>query len=110
MHIGVLFTNPGLFKIPDSWLLLDTCSTSDVAKNPNIVKNIRECTPEERLTAYCNGGAQLYNLIVTLNIFPIEVHFKKDSMANIVSMKSVSEIKGARVDAHRSPFYEPRVI
>ena len=46
---------------------------------------------------YCNGGKQLYNLVASLNVFPIEVHFKKDSMANIVSMKSVSKIEGAHV-------------
>ena len=61
------------------------------------MKNIRACTTEESLTAYCNGGAQLYNRIASLNMFPIKVHFKQDLLANIVSMKSVSEIKGACV-------------
>ena len=97
MHVGVVFANPGTFTIPDHWLLLDTCSTCNVAKNPDIVSKIRECIPGERLTAYCNGGKQLYNLVANLNVLPIEVHFKKNSMVNIVGMKLVSEIEGVCV-------------
>ena len=68
MHIGVLLTK-GTFIIPSSWLLLETCSTGNVANNPNIMQNIRACKSEERLTAYCNGGKQVYNLMATLIFF-----------------------------------------
>lgn len=43
--------NETLFDIPESWLLLDTCSTCNVAKNQTLISNIRDCAYNERLTA-----------------------------------------------------------
>ena len=39
----------------------------------------------------------MYDSIGKLNLLPIKVDFKSDSMVNIVSMKSVTGIKGAKV-------------
>ena len=98
IHIGYLFTQGNtLFDIPDSWILLDTCSTCDVIKNPILVRNIHDCSKEDQLTAYTNGGAQHYSQMGRLILLPIDVHFKKNSMANILSFKSVAEIEGARI-------------
>ena len=97
MHVGILCAQGKNFTIPSSWILLDTCSTCDVANNPALVNDIRTCSPEERLTAFTNGGQQVYNLSANLNFLPIRVHFKKSSMANILSLKTVSEIPGARL-------------
>ena len=97
MHVGILCAQGKVFNIPSSCILLDTCSTCDVANNPDLVNNIRTCTPEERLTAYTNGEKQVYNLCAELNILPITVHFKKSSMATILSFKTVSAIPGARL-------------
>ena len=97
MHIGCTLANKDYFDIPESWLLLDTCSTCDVIKNPDFVTEIRECKPCERLIAYCNGGEQKYNLVAKLVMVPISVHFKRNSMANIISMKTITNIEGARV-------------
>ena len=97
VHVGLLFTQGKVFDIPLSWILLDTCSTCDVSNNPNLVTNIHTCDQEDRLTAYTNRGAQLYNLITDLILLPIQVHFKKASMATILSMKSVAAIPGARL-------------
>ena len=49
------------------------------------------------LTAYTNGGAQRYDKLADLSLLPITVHFKQDSMATILSLKTVSEIPGARI-------------
>ena len=92
-----MITQGGLFDISKSWLLLDTCSTCNVSNNPTLVTNVRECMPEEIITAYTNGGAQRYKNITDLRILPLTVHFKKYSMATIFSLKSVSEIPGARL-------------
>ena len=97
MHVGYTLTQGSLFDIPKSWLLLDTCSTCDVSNNSDLVSSVRNCMPHETLTAYCNGGAQCYDKLADLLMLPIKVHFKKDSMATILSMKSVSKIPGARV-------------
>ena len=97
-HVGYMLTqDDGLFNIPKIWILLDTCSTCDVANNPDIVSNIRDCDIDEKLTAYTNRGAQSYNKSATLKILPITVHFKEASMANIICMKTITNIPGARV-------------
>ena len=96
-HVGYMFSQGGYFNIPKSWLLLDTCSTCNVSNNPTLVSNIHNCMPGENLTAYTNGGAQSYNKLADLKAFPLEVYFKENSMATIISMKSVTEIQGARV-------------
>ena len=57
MYVGYTFTQGGLFNIPKSWLLLDTCSTCDVSNNPKLVTNICRWKPEDSLTTYTNGGA-----------------------------------------------------
>ena len=97
MHVGCTLTQEEFFKIPKSWLLLDTCSTCDVSNNPNLVSNIRACAADEVLLAYTNGGAQKFEKLADLNILPITVHFKVNSMATILSFKTVSEIPGARL-------------
>ena len=97
MHLGCMLTQGALFTIPKIWVLLDTCSTCNVSNNPNLVTNIRDCEPENFLTAYTNGGAQLYRKEADLKLLPLVVHYKPDSMATILSLKSVSEINGTRL-------------
>ena len=71
--------------------------TCDVSNNPSFVFNIRSCSIQEKFTTYTNGDEQVYNLIAALNLLPFSVHFKKASMATILSIKSVGEIPGARL-------------
>ena len=97
MHVGILCAQGNDFNIPLNWILLDTCSTCDVTNNPALVNDIRACKPNDRLTAYTNGGKQVYDQIANLNILPITVHFKKSSMATILSLKTISNIPGARL-------------
>ena len=97
MHVGYTLAQGTIFMIPKNWILLDTCSTCDVSNNPELVHNIQECSPSNTLTAYTNGGAQKYDHIATLRMLPITVHFKADSMATILSLKTVSEIDGSRL-------------
>ena len=97
VHIGCTLAQDTAFTIPKSWLLLDTCSTCDVSNNPELVNNVRVCSAKNVLTAYTNGGTQKYEKVADLRLLPITVHFKKDSMATILSLKSVSEIPGARI-------------
>ena len=49
---------------------------------------------KHRLMAYCNSGEQKYNIIARLTVFPMHVHFKRDTMASIVNMKIITEIEG----------------
>lgn len=61
MHVGCLFTQRGIFSIPRSWILLDLCLMRDTSNNPEIVSYIRNCSLQDKLTAYTNGGEQQYN-------------------------------------------------
>ena len=42
-HIHVVLSQHADGIIPSTWLLLGTCSTSSVGKNPDMFKKIREC-------------------------------------------------------------------
>ena len=97
MHVGCMLTQDDCFDIPKSWMLLDTCSTCDVSNNPHLVTNIRACNPNEILLAYTSGGSQKFDKLADLRFLPITVHFKEKSMVTILSLKTVSEIEGARL-------------
>ena len=86
VHIGCLLSQGCYFQIPKSWLLLDTCSTCDVANNPDLFTDIKECASEDILIAYTNAGEQKYDKFAHLSLLPIKVHFKHDLMANILSL------------------------
>ena len=59
IHVGLAHHDDGI--IPSTWLLIDTCSTSSVGKNPDMFKNIREYLEEDILTVVTNGGTKTFN-------------------------------------------------
>ena len=97
VHARYMLTQGNLFDIPKTWLLLDTYSMCNVSNNPDLVTNIRIYSFNDILTTYKNGGAQRYDKLADLLLLPLTVRFKKELMATILSLKSVSEIPGARL-------------
>ena len=81
---------------PD-WILLDTCSTVSVCCNKNLVRDMRECNEEDQLTIVTNGGKQIYTKIAVLKNLPIQVHFKEESLANIISFRDIANIPGVKI-------------
>jgi len=78
LHLGYMFTQgKNLFNILKTWILLDSCSTVSIARNSDMVVNIRKCAPDERLAVFTNGSAQTYNKMAEIFMFPITVHFKE---------------------------------
>ena len=73
-----------MVDIHKSWVLLDTCYTVSVTNNDDLVTNIHDCEHHEYLNAVTNEKSQLYTHLADMILFPIVVHFKKDSMANII--------------------------
>ena len=71
-------------------ILLDSCSTLSCVCNPTMVTNIRLCVEEELMTVYTNRGQVTYDNVGTFSLFPFEVYFAEDSMANILLLKDVS--------------------
>ena len=60
LHIRIGFAQNTDGMIPNSWILLDTCSTSSVCNNKEMIGNIRDFTSDETLTVYKNGGSKTF--------------------------------------------------
>ena len=88
--------------ISKTWILLDSCSTDTVFKNPDLVTNIRTGTTDEELRMLTNGGSVTYKEVADCKLLPLKVHFNKNSMANVLSFKQVSEIPGAKITTDTS--------
>ena len=80
--------------INPTWILLDKFSSASVCCNADLVTNISECKDDEILTMETNGGEQKYEHTATLKILPIDVHFKSDSLANIIASCDVVTMPG----------------
>ena len=88
--------------ISKTWILLDSCSTDTVFKNPDLVTNIRTGSTNEELKMLTNGGSVTYKDVADCKLLPLKVHFKKDSLANVLSFKQVSEIPGVKITTYTS--------
>ena len=80
--------------IPASWILLDTCSTVDVTNNPDQVNEIKVCKPCDRMQIITNGGSMRYHHEAEMKLLPIKVHFNEMSMATIISLATILDLKG----------------
>jgi hypothetical protein len=83
--------------INPNWILLDMCSTVSVMCNPALVRNIMSVHDDDGMTIITNGRSQFFNQTATLNILPLRVHFKQDSLANILSLSDIANLTGARI-------------
>ena len=88
--ICVGFSQNDDVMITSSWILLYTCSISSVRNNKAMIGNFRDCTPDETLTVYKNGGSKNFTQISPFEFLPMEVNFDLDSMTNIPVIKNVS--------------------
>ena len=79
------------------WLLLDTCFTDSVGNNSELVSNIQDCSHNNTSTVLTNGGSQTFSKLASLKKIPIDIHFDFDFMANILSLKDIALIPGARI-------------
>ena len=82
--------------LPD-WVLLDTCSTDNVLHNFSLVTDIKKCTKNEEMKIHTNGGSLSYNTIGKFKYLPIKCYFNSDSIANVLSLESVTDIQGYEV-------------
>ena len=78
VNFGCLLTQAQFVDILKSWVLLDSCSTCDVSNNHNFLSNVKDCNPENRMTAFTNGGEQKYLHFTDMNLLHITVHFVTD--------------------------------
>ena len=62
-----------------------------------MIGNIRDCTSDETLRVYTNGGSKDFTNIATFKFSAAEVYFNPDSMDNILDIKYVSSIPGVHI-------------
>ena len=56
-----------------------------------MIENIRDCTSDETLTVYTNGGSNTFTQISPFK-FTLEVHLNPYSMSNILAIKDIDSI------------------
>ena len=83
--------------IDPNWILLDTCSTVSVCCNDSLIRDIRDCEEDEHLTIVTNGGKQVYKQMGVMKSLPIQVFYKKESLANIISLRDIANIPGVKI-------------
>jgi len=88
--------------IPEEWILLDTCSTDNVINDVTLVQNMRKCGFDETLTIHTNGGELTYREIGDFKFLPIEVFYNPKSIANVLSLKAVDNVKGFHIEMNTS--------
>ena len=76
------------------WVLLDTCSSATTVCNEALLTNMRDATREESILLYSDAGTQVYNKMGDLKDFPMKAMFNSNGIANVLSLKEVSEIPG----------------
>ena len=89
-------------EIKNSWVLLDTCSTNSVSNDTSMVTNIVNCDKKNVLTLATNGGHKTFLKQADLKLFPMKVHFNKNSMATILSFKQVADLPGVIITTDTS--------
>ena len=82
--VGMLQQGVSLFQkyntdevISKIWILLDSCSTDTVFKNPDLVTNIRTGSANEELRMLTNGGSVTYKDVADCKLLPLKVHLTR---------------------------------
>ena len=83
--------------INSKWILLDTCSTVSICFNEDLIRHIRKSEVDEELTVITNGEKQTFKNMAILKYMPLQVYFKSDSLANIISLRNVANIPGVSI-------------
>ena len=96
---GVSLTQRDVY-IPQTWILLDTCSTISCCNSIELFSSIQEC--DHHVKVYTNGGSKTYNKIGNLKFLPLRAYYNPFSLANILSFAEVSKIPGILINIDTS--------
>ena len=90
MRKGKLFISKnGPASLPDTWLLIDSCSTVDIISSPGLLHGIHKVSNPIRVR--CNAGVTILDQMGYLGDYPQPVWYNPDSGANIMSMFNISQ-------------------
>ena len=73
------------------------CTSRSVSNNPDMITNITYFDEDYCIWLNTNGGLAMFDKNINLKVFPLKVHFKKQTMAVIISLSDVFNIDGIRV-------------
>ena len=72
-----------------TWILLDSCSTDTVFKNPDLVNNIRRFSVDDEIRIMTDGGSVYYNKVAECKCLPLRVYFNKHHLADVLPSTQV---------------------
>ena len=76
--------------LPDTWLLIDSCSTIDIISSPGLLHGIHKVSTPIQIC--CNAGVTILDQMGFLGDYPRPVWFNPHSGANIMSMFNISQL------------------
>ena len=79
----------GQHNLPNTWLLLDSCSTANLITNKALLHDIH--TVDTSISICCNAGTITTNQKVYLSDYPTPVWYNPRGIANILSMQDVAQ-------------------
>ena len=79
------------------WVLLDTCSSATTVCNKDLIGDVRDATADEQILLHSDAGTQLYDKIGMMKDFPLPAMYNAKGIANVVSLKDMASIPGARI-------------
>ena len=101
MRNGELFiSNKGASSLPDTWLLIENCSTVDIISSPKLLHGIHRVSNPIRVR--CNAGVTMLNQMGYLGDYPRPVWFNPDGGANIMSMFNITQQYHLSMDTHEA--------
>ena len=101
MRNGELFiSKKGPASLPDTWLLIDSCSTVDIISSPDLLHGIHKVSNPIRVR--CNVGVTILDQMGYLGDYPRPAWYKPDSGANIMSMFSISQQYHLSMNMHKA--------
>ena len=101
MQNGELFiSRKGPVSLPDTWLLIDSCSTVDIISSPELLHGIHKVSSPIRVR--CNAGVTILDWMGYLGDYPQPVWYNPDSGANIMSMFNISQQYHLSMNTHEA--------
>ena len=87
-------------SLPDTWLLIDSCSTVDIISSHDLLHGIHKVSNPIRVR--CNAGVTILDWMGYLGDYPQPVWYNPDGGANIMSMFNISQQYHLSMNTHKA--------
>ena len=76
-------------RLPNHWLLLDSCSSKSIISNSNLLHGIHPS--QHKLRVHCSAGSKVLDKQAWFGDYPVPVWYDPEGPANILSMDEVMD-------------------